>query len=90
MDFNDYRNPVEYDRKNPGPWREAEAEAMRRFKTDVLEQSMEQFKADVLEQTGWSRHRKADAIFEYAWREGHAGGYGEVAMILFELAEVFK
>ncbi len=49
----------------------------------------EQFKQDALEEVGLKGHPKADKIYAYAWREGHAHGFSDVFSVLSDIAELF-
>jgi hypothetical protein len=46
------------------------------------------FRNDAIEAAGLTGHPKADKLFHYAWREGHASGRCDVAIILCEIAEL--
>lgn len=47
------------------------------------------FKEDALKEVGLLNHPKADKIYNKAWNDGHAYGYGEVLTHLENLAELF-
>lgn len=47
-----------------------------------------QFKADVLQEHGLTGHPKADKVYDMAWQEGHADGYGNIERWVEDLAEL--
>ena len=48
-----------------------------------------EFEFDLLEATGLEDHPNAKAIFQFAWDEGHSGGFREVYNFMQDLAELF-
>jgi hypothetical protein len=57
------------------------------LETDRLE---ELFKNDALEYLGIADHPNADAIYNFAWSNGHSSGLPEVYYWLNEIAELVK
>jgi hypothetical protein len=49
----------------------------------------EKFKADALFDVGLENHPNKDAIYSYAWQEGHSSGYSEVYQYLSDISELF-
>lgn len=59
-------------------YRASEADAMARFRADVL------VAADI------AGHPRADALYALAWQEGHSSGLREVAMWVDRLADLIR
>lgn len=44
----------------------------------------------IIEEFGTANFPDEAAIYEYAWQEGHSGGYSDVAIIYGDVAEVVR
>jgi len=49
-----------------------------------------EFMKDVFEDTGVEDNPRRFKAFDYAWQEGHSGGYSEVYSIFCELADIIE
>lgn len=47
-------------------------------------------KEAMLVEAGLDKHPKRDKIYNYAWQQGHSGGYSEVWNVLNDIADLFK
>lgn len=62
-------------------------EARRAYNIETSELTGK-LRADLEAENGMTGHPKADKVWSKAWEDGHSAGYGEVANIYLDLAEL--
>ena len=74
----DYRNTEEYPdlnlkKTNPDVWNEIKRQYLTEDKRLI-----NQFKGDLEEEFHMTKHPFKDVLFDFAWKEGHSGGFHEI------------
>lgn len=77
-------------------WEEIEQQEKEKFVQKKKQWSIsvsqieDNFKTALLKYLGIFDNKKAEKLFSIAWERGHSSGYGEVAQVAEELAELIK
>lgn len=85
MDYSKYENPIRWSLDDPD--RREKAKAYH----DEQERLRQLFQQDLAAEHGFQyTHPAVAKALSFAWQEGHASGYPEVAYYFGELAEILR